>query len=270
MIIARSSYRNSQEEQCIVDLRKVVFCEKLLYEYYARYVETAMIPDLLGKTICVSAYQYRSLHKLVVQAAALLNMPVPSVHIYEDFYYGAEIKGLKEPRIMISAKTVSDFNESELLFILGKQLGHITNGHHYWQTICEQYLKAIDQLNQMPIVGNLSQVGGIDAVGLSFKIVMYKWSRISEYTGDACGYLISGDIGSCVSVIKNLILNNRKLADGLDLSEYLKQADAINNCDEIVARLSKNDEMVPYGPFRIMELIRFASCEKTKIMVESM
>ena len=60
-----------------------------------------------------------------------------------------------------------------------------------------------------------------------------------------------------------MILNNRKLVGTVNLAEYLNTASEINKLDDAVSTFTKNDEKMPYGQFRIKNLIRFASLTDT-------
>ena len=91
-----------------------------------------------------------------------------------------------------------------------------------------------------------------------------QWSRVSEYTADNFAYLICNDINASVSEIMKQILNSKKLAEGMKLKSFLKQADVINSMTSPISIYSILDEQIPYGPFRIKELIGFASSIETK------
>ena len=111
-------------------------------------------------------------------------------------------------------------------------------------------LDSVPTLNVGEIIENIS------------KVKLYKWSRIANYTEDNFGYLIVKDIDICISAILKTILNSCFLSENINVAEYIKQAEKINSLDDNIHNYTKLDEKVPYGPFRIKNLISFASSRR--------
>ena len=84
-----------------------------------------------------------------------------------------------------------------------------------------------------------------------------------NYSADNFGYLIVKDIVPCVKCILLLILNNKELVEKLNIREFIIQGDKISRLGDKVSRYTKNDEKIPYGPYRIKNLILFSTLKQT-------
>lgn len=251
-MINKNLYIHKLEEETYKDMMNSTgFNEDIMF-YYKNYTEKMKKPDLLGKTIKVTNKQFGNIFDIVAKIAKLNNMSIPDVYVYEDFYYGIESKGSENPWIEISAKTIVDFTESELTFLIGKEMCDIYLNHTYNYTLISETLNIL----------NNSSIIGKDVLYKSSKAIMHKWCRIANYTSDAFGYIVCNDIKAAVSCIKKLILNNCYLADNMNLMQYIKQVEDINALDEDIYNYSKQDEVIPYGQFRIKSLISYASSKR--------
>lgn len=249
-MIDKKLFINPMEEQIFDNMMDTVTFEKEIMYYYKNFTEKMKKPDLLGKTVKITSKQYSEIYYIIQSIANTLNIEIPDTYVYEDFYYGVESKGSDKPWIEISAKTISDFKKEELIFLIAKEMCAIYLKHTYYSTMVNEILNAIQNNLHIP---------GSQTLYKYWKIIMYKWSRAANYTTDNFGYLYCGDISNSVSSIKKIILNNCKLADELNLEQYMKQTDEINMLNDDVYNYTKLDEVIPYGPFRIKNLISYSS-----------
>lgn len=230
----------------------ISFNDEVMY-FYENYTEKARKPDLYGKTVKITPIQFGEIFSIAQNIASLLSMQMPNLFVYEDFYYGVESKGAKNPWIEISAKTMTSFTISELTFLLAKEMCEIKLKHTYYYTLVNE---------MMGVMQNHSSFIGGDTLNDIWKITMYKWCRMACYSSDSFGYIACGSLNASISAIKKLVLNNVELANEINLYEYIKQADEINKLDDEVYNFTKADEMLPYGPFRVKNLISYASTNK--------
>lgn len=270
MKIEIDMYKHKLEDDCLKDMKKAVFCEETFINYHKNFIEEAILPDLIGNSIKVTEKQFGKIFSVTKEMCNVLNIGQPDIYVYEDFCYAVSAEGLNKPWIQISASTIEDFNKDELKFLIGRELAHIKSGHMYWKILMKQCINAPKLISNVPGAGIANLIGGIEGLEMGLKIIMYKWNRVSEYSSDACGYLLCRNMEAAISSIKKLILNNKFLAKELNLSEYIKQGELLEDCTSNMAKYSKLDEIAPYGPFRIKELLRFASSSKTKEIIKEL
>ena len=232
------------------ELKDILQCEDTLQVCYQEFDEKLKVPDLLGKTVLVTSKQFNDVYKCACDLSRMANIEIPKVYIYEDFYYGMEAKGSVNPWIEVSAKTIADFSMKDIRFLLAREICRIKHKAVYLSIITEQTQKILGGTNLFP---------GMETLEKGLKVKYSQWSRVSNYTADCYGYLMTKDLQSCIKCILALILNNLKLVENVNIQEYLAQAEKIYLLDDVVSRYTKNDEKVPYGPFRLKNLLAYAT-----------
>lgn len=206
-------------------------------------------PDFLGKTVRVSEKQFLKIFQMVQAMAAAAGINSPTVYVYEDYYYGAESYGISNFWIELSAKTVQDFTEKELQFVLAREIYKIADGVTKQQTMMEERFKAIQRMAP-------------DQLEKKSRLSFYHWYRLANYSADNFGYLVCGSVKSSVDAILKMVLNSVMLAEQVDVKEFINQASEINRLDDMVSNYTKADEAVPYAPHRIQNLLAYVVSER--------
>ncbi|WP_343346240.1 M48 family metallopeptidase [Terrisporobacter petrolearius] len=246
-------FRHYDEEYAFNELKKVLSFNEELESLCVNIEEKLKYPDLLGKTVRASENQFTQIYRILERQAQLANIEVPDLFIYEEFHYGVQSKGTTKPWIEISAKTVQDFSDDEIEFLIAREIYNIKNKVTYYNGIFEELLK---------ILSNGSFLIGVDTLIDTIKIKMYQWSRLTNYSADNYGYLNSKNIKVCIHSILSLVLNSVYLSKNVYIASYIKEAQKINELDGIVYDYTKLDEMVPYAPHRIKNIISYASSDR--------
>ncbi|KAI4451131.1 hypothetical protein C823_005680 [Eubacterium plexicaudatum ASF492] len=203
------------------------------------------MPDLLGKTVCVSERQFQEVHKIlheILSDARTGNVPI---YVYEDYYYGAESYGIEHPWIELSAKTIQDFTDSELKFVLAREIYKIADDVTRQRTMMEERFKAMRKI--MP-----------DKIEEVSRLSFYHWYRLANFSADNYGYLMCGSVKTAVNAILKMVLNSVMLAEQVDIKEFIGQASEINRLDDVVSNYTKADESMPYAPHRVQNLLAYA------------
>lgn len=245
----REEYIHCRQNQAFEQYRGGILLQKEIEKTYEEIDYKIRRPDLLGKTVQVTAHQFPTVNELVKSICEYEQMECPPVYVYEDYYYGAESYGIREPWIELSAKTIQDFSEEELGFVLGREIYKIADGVTGQKTMMEERFHMIRQMapNQLEQASRIS---------------FYHWYRIANYSADNYGYLQCGNIQTAVNAILKMVLNSIGLADQVDIREFIGQASEINRLDDDVFNYTKADEPVPYAPHRIQNLMAYAISER--------
>lgn len=202
-------------------------------------------PDLLGKTVKASLYQFSNIYNMVADLSDEMGIDMPDVYVYEDFFYGVESFGVGPYWIEISAKSITDLKENELKFILAREIFKISEG----------ITKEVTLINQM---GNAVPYEMQNILRLEFN----KWYRCTNFSADNYGYLCCKNLTDAVHAILKMVLNSVVLAEEVDVMEFMKQASEINKLHDKVYNYAKLDETSPYAPFRIKNLFAYAISER--------
>lgn len=140
---------------------------------------------LLANGQRVTSSSHPRLYKLFWTAAQILKMPtVPELYIahfmneLNAFTTGSDEKAY----IVLSPQIVYQFDERELLFVIGHEMGHIQCGHVKYNMLARLLLSGA---SFVPILGSIIQ----GVAGLTVQPLFNLWSRYSEFSCDRAGLL---------------------------------------------------------------------------------
>lgn len=204
-------------------------------------------PDLLGKTLKVTEKQFASVYKIIKEIAHMLEIKIPDVYVFEDFFYGIESYGMGEYWIEISAKTIRDFNKKELEFLFARELYKIKAGVTYQTMLINQ---ATQMYQALPAIGNF--------MSKAAKNKFNHWCRLENYTADNFAYLYCKDLHASINSIVAMVLNSKLMLEQVDMQAFVEQASEINKLDDEVSNYTKADELLPYAPMRVESLIAYS------------
>ena len=202
---------------------------------------------LLSTSVRLSRGMAPDIHKMADECIEKLSMTLPlELYVFASPQFNAMCFKPEEGRlfVMFSSSLLEAFEESELRFVMGHELGHHIYGHH-----------------DIP-VGYILQ--GERRPDPRLALELFTWSRYAEISADRAGAHCTNDL---VSVSKSLF----KLSSGLsgkviqfDLNEFLKQIDDMQEED---AEPGKNAPMEdwfsthPFSPLRVKALKLFDESE---------
>lgn len=254
MMINEDLFIDEKESELLSAIQEEIVFTNELSDYYIKYIEKRRIPDLLGKTVKISNNQFPKINNIIKDICNILELTDIDTFVYEDFYYGVEAKGISKNWLEVSAKTIADFTDEEITFLLAKELYSIKFKKTYYSILIDLYIKNVDGL----IFQN------IKTISEGAKVILYKWHRVMNFSSDNFALSVTGNLKSSIKAILLTILNNRDLVENVNINEYINQGKEIINLDDEVYNYTKLDELIPYGPFRINNLISYYYSDRAK------
>ena len=260
--ITPEHYKYYLEDYYLSVADKVFVSKDAIVAYYKNVVEKMRIPDLSSMLKC-SQNQMQKIFRKTQTIADLFGVKQPDVYIFQLDMYGAAAEGLSSPWIELYSRSYEDMTDEELSFMIGREIGHIQCNHLLYKILIDFILDAAGYLNNIPGIGTLLNLIGPDRIKQSLRMVLYPWNRASEYTADCAGYLATGGnlLTSCNAILKSVV-RSKVLADQSCVKDFYAQVKEIDSMTGYLANYSKRDDVVPYGQYRIRELIRYASSER--------
>jgi Zn-dependent protease with chaperone function len=146
-----------------------------------------------------------------------------------------------DPLILVGSGLVDGLSEPEMLFVLGRECGHIQNRHTTYLT-CLHFL-----------VETTSHF--VRWVSRPATVALNGWSRRAAITADRAGLLCARDLDLAVSLMVRTAVGSKKLFRQLDLAAYLQQLEEGQN---VVGRLGELLAAAPDLPKRVQALRLFA------------
>lgn len=160
--------------------------------------EQILVLENLGSGVLVSPQQLPSLHALMHEAAALLDMPsAPDLYVRQSAVpnaYTLAISGRK-PFVVVHTALLDLLTPCEVQAVLAHELGHLKCEHGLWLTFAN--LLAMGAASSLPGV-----LGAMLARGLEDQLL--RWLRAAELTCDRAALVVVRDPRVVVSVLMKL------------------------------------------------------------------
>jgi Zn-dependent protease with chaperone function len=197
----------------------------------------------LGSAVRVGERQFPRIHALVERCAEVLQIPAPTVYVAPQIVTltASTLGTTDDATIALGTPLVDHLSEAELLFVIGRECGHVQNSHTVYLTALHYLTSAANMIIRF---------GAQPAV-----LALNSWSRRAEITADRAGLLCTRDLKVATTAMVKMSVGSQRLFGNIDVGEYLKQL------DEAQAGRGRFDELFatyPYLPKRVQALRLFA------------
>ncbi len=154
--------------------------EAALFIVIAMVYVTLARGRLIGSSVMIHESQYPRVFAIVKRACAALEIPMPLIFVREDYNVPVAALGFGEPySLVLSSHWIEHFQDDELAFIVGRQLGHIAAGHTRY-------------LSLLSINGNENAI---------VSLIFGAWLRTCDFTCDRIGLLVCGSLDAASRAI---------------------------------------------------------------------
>ncbi len=212
--ISSRAWEHPADRGALTALRELKGFDEILKMLSGLWNERAWRLQYLGGAIRADHRQHPRVHRIFAEAGATLDIAeLPELYIEFSPQISASCVGMSRPFIVVSNRAVELFDEEELRYLLGHELGHLMSGHAVYRTMMVILTRWAINLAWFPI-GSMA----IRAIILA----LMEWWRKAELSADRAGLLAGQDPAAALRA-------HMKLAGGGDLSEidtaaFLEQA----------------------------------------------
>ncbi|MBW2732203.1 MAG: M48 family metallopeptidase [Deltaproteobacteria bacterium] len=216
---------------------------KLAAEAAVRLWKNVARSQILGSAVKVTEKQFSEIHQTTVDCARRLQIPVPTVYIAPEVgALNAHTFGTTDDAyIILNGVLVDHLDADELRFVIGHECGHIHNEHVVYTTSLYYLLYSANVFLRWIVQPAI--------------LALQSWSRRAEISCDRAGLLCCQDRDTANAALIKLALGSKKLAQEIDVSEYLKQLD---ESQQGAGKLLELFQSHPYLPKRVAALELFA------------
>jgi len=199
--------------------------------------------SLMRHTMTVDQHTAPDLDAVVDECAAKLQPGDVDVFVAKQNHLNAYTFGLSEPKaLVLYAPLFKVMSAGELKFIIGHEMGHVSQGHTWLNTI----------------LGGLAGIPAPFGVSVILYTVFRWWNRMCEYSADRAGLLACGDKNYAISALVKLV------APGVRTQKEFEQALALIDAedDRIGNRMNEVFQSHPMLIRRINELLEYTRTEE--------
>ncbi len=212
--ISSRAWEHPADRGALTALRELRGFDQVLKVLSGLWSERAWRLEFLGSAIRCDHRQHPRVHRLFAEAAASLDVAeLPELYVRFSSDINASCVGMAKPFIVVTSRAVELYDDEELRYLLGHELGHLLSGHAIYRTMMVILSQMATNLAWLP-VGSIALRAII--------VALYEWWRKAELSADRAGLLAGQDPAAALRA-------HMKLAGGGDLSEidtaaFLEQA----------------------------------------------
>lgn len=202
--VSTRAWEHPADRSALLALRKLKGFESVLKTLNGLVNQRAIRMQYLGSAVRVDERQFPRVHRALLDASRALDAPeVPEAYVIADPSYNAFCVGLDRPFLVFTSGLVALYDDEELAFAVGHELGHALSGHAVYRTMLDWILGMTRFFSWVPMGALASRaiVAGL-----------YEWQRKSELSGDRAGLLATQNPAAAARAMM-------KMAGGGDLSQ---------------------------------------------------
>jgi Zn-dependent protease with chaperone function len=221
-----------------------------------------------GSSYKISQTNNKRLFDLFAFACNTLNIQKqPDLYIIQDPTINASTLGVENPFVMVNTKSIECFDDNELLYLFGHELGHIKSNHPFYSTLGLMILPGIGQ-----IVGNLT-LGIGDYVSDVIIYTLLYWVRMAEFTCDRAGLLACQNENAVYRGLAKISGLPEESYDSFNTEEFLQQGEEFAELDfdsfnQIAKALLVSNQTHPWSILRSVELKKWIDTGSYKDILE--
>lgn len=219
-------YEHPLDKKALDSLEKTKGLDTLVRKFYDMGLEEILRIQFTGSNLRVTSNSFPDLHELLEETCEILNLKkTPELYIQSGGRIQGLTTGVDNPIVVISTDCLEALTESELKFVLGREIGHIKSQHVLYHEM--GFL--------LPVMGEAigaatMGIGNLLTIGL--QIALLHWVRMSEYTADRAGLLACQDISAATMALAKIAGLPRDHYDSYNLDAFVTQAREFKGYDE--------------------------------------
>ncbi|PNW73136.1 hypothetical protein CHLRE_14g620150v5 [Chlamydomonas reinhardtii] len=205
-------FRHPLDQQNTSMLRAVPGLEMVAKNFMGPVAEQVLLLENISTSIKIGPEQLPSIHKLLVDAARILQMEPPELYVRQHPVpnaYTLAIAGHK-PFIVIHTALLELLTPYELQAVLAHELGHLKCDHGLWLTVAN--VLASGTVSVLPVVTGMVQEA------------LLRWLRAAELTCDRAALLVAQDPKVVISALMKLAGGSPSFASELNVDAFLQQS----------------------------------------------
>lgn len=219
-------------------------------------LEKYLLLEHTGDNIRITKRSIPELHDLLEQACDILGVrEIPELYIKLEDKITSITSGEKRRLIVISTGCVELLSNEEILFMLGREIGHIKSNHVLYHMMAHS-IRAISQF-----ISDLS-LGIGNLLSLPLQMALLHWHRMSEFSADRAGLLACQDEEVAARALIKIAGYPLPYMDRINLEDFREQAAEFDkleetNIDKIIRFAASHENYQPFTVIRAAELFKW-------------
>ena len=257
-------YEHPLDRETLNKLESIPGVKPLFQKIHKEILEKLEYIENSGSNILLTMDNYPRVIKILNEAAKVLDIDlIPPIYVEDGDSINGSTSGSSKPNIVLTKSALDELDDSELLALIGHELGHIKSGHALYRSISESLIDILIEVISSLTLG----IGGLPAQ--SIQGALRKWYRMSEFTADRAGLLACQDLDACLRLELKLAGLPKDANIESFKKSFIKQAKEfkefdLHNVNKFMKFMSTKDLTHPYSVLRVSQLIEWEKSDDYK------
>ncbi|MEM6628204.1 MAG: M48 family metallopeptidase [Bacteroidota bacterium] len=209
-----------------------------------------------GDNLQVLPENLPEIHNVLAEACEIMGMrTIPELYIMLEDKIQSFTSGDKERVIVISSGAVELLNSDELLFLLGRELGHIKSNHVLYHMMAYS-IKLVAQ-----IISDVS-LGLGNLLSMPLQVALMYWHRMAEFTADRAGLLTCQDIDTASQCLIKMAGLPKQFYGRISTEDLRRQSESFteiqeSNFDKLIRFAAGYENNQPFTIIRSGQLFKW-------------
>jgi Zn-dependent protease with chaperone function len=239
------SWEHPADRAALNALRKIPGFDEVLRKLFGMFGEKQVRLAFLASAVRVSPTQHPKLHEMWLDVNRTLDAPAEyPLYVTQNPTYNAAALGMDKPFVIVHSEMVRDFDDPELRFVLGHELGHVMSGHALYTTM----LTLLLTLGR----GNFGILG---LAALPVVLALLEWSRKAELSCDRAGLLA---VQAAEPGLKTMLQFAGGTFSETNLADFVAQAEEYRDASDLTDQVFKVLNLLwvthPFPVIRVAEM----------------
>lgn len=225
--LAPGEYEHPFDKKALNALQATRGIDTVVRKFHEYGIEKIFTIQITGSNIKITPDSFPGLYAIFEKAREVLHLNIrPDMYIYRsDDELQGFTTGVEHPIVSLSNGSIESFSEDEMMFIMGREIGHIKSKHVLYYEI-----GAV-----LPLLSDIfagATLGLSSLISMGLQIALLNWRRMSEYTADRAGLLACQNIDAATSALSKIAGLPNTHYGTFNPQSFVKQAKQYEGFDE--------------------------------------
>ncbi len=209
-----------------------------------------------GDNIRITPHNIPEIYEILEEACHIMGIQeIPELHIMLDDQIQSSTSGEKRRIIVMSSGAIELLNSDELLFVFGRELGHIKSNHVIYHMMAHSIKVVAQIISDMTLgLGNM--------LSMPLQAALLYWHRMSEFTADRAGLLTCQDINIAAHCLIKMAGLPEQYHGRISIQDLREQSEEFEDIkegtfDKMIRFAAEYDNPQPFTIIRAAQLFKW-------------
>ncbi len=255
-LLTAQEYEHDFDKKALKTLNGTIGLETLIKKFNEYGIERILRIQYTGSNLKITKNNYPKIYNILIEACENIGLKdKPDLYVEWGYSINGFTAGVEKPIIVLNSGAIDLLTPSELLCVIGHEIGHIKSKH----VLYHQMASVLPDIGEF--VGSFT-LGIGEMVSKTIEIALLNWQRMSEFTADRAGLLACQDINVVLKLMVKMSGIPQRFFDKINTDEFITQAREFENYDyNTLDKLTKVMSIMwqshPWTVMRASEILRW-------------